>query len=185
MKLYASYISPFARHCRIILLETGLECEFIETDSASSALNSPTKKVPFFEDGEIFLTDSSAIVKYLREKAGQGFCTDATEYDRFCMVNTLLDATYLLFMLEKDGITPKQSPYLQRHEARVQSSIIELNRISWPGRAPYNDAELRLLCYLDWVKFRQRFNFDEHKNLVDFLASARSYQPFIQTVPQA
>ncbi|RZA06776.1 MAG: hypothetical protein EOO68_04495 [Moraxellaceae bacterium] len=76
MKLYGSYTSPFVRHCRIAILETHGECEFIETDQAVSAAKSPTKRVPFFEDGEIFLTDSNAILKYLREKSGQIYLAD-------------------------------------------------------------------------------------------------------------
>jgi glutathione S-transferase len=111
MKLYGSYTSPFVRHCRILLLESGLPCEFIVTDGVASAAKSPTKKVPFLEDGELFLTDSCSIVKYLREKNMQAFCFTAIEYDRFCLVNTLLEATVNLFMLEKDGILPAQSAY--------------------------------------------------------------------------
>jgi glutathione S-transferase len=53
----------------------------------------------------------------------------------------------------------------------------------WPSAGPYNDAELRLLCYLDWVLFRKRFTFDEYPNLTAFLAGARAYQPFTQTIP--
>lgn len=185
MKLYGSYTSPFVRHCRIVLLETGLDCEFIETDGAASAAKSPTKKVPFFEDGEVFLTDSGAIVKYLREKAGQVFCPGAFEYDRFCMVNTMLDASINLFLLEKDGITPEQSPYLKRHVARIQSSLADLDAMELPATAPYNDAELRLLSFLDWVLFRKRLTFAEYNNLTGFLANAASYPAFAQTAPHA
>ena len=53
MKLYGSFTSPFARHCRIVLLETGQACDFVETDYAASAAASPAKKVPFLQDGDI------------------------------------------------------------------------------------------------------------------------------------
>lgn len=183
MKLYGSYTSPFVRHCRILLLESGLPCEFIVTDGAASAAKSPAKKVPFLEDGELFLTDSCSIIKYLREKNMQAFCFTAIEYDRFCLVNTLLEASVNLFMLEKDGILPAQSAYLQRHVARIQSGLATLDGMRWPSAGPYNDAELRLLCFLDWALFRKRFTFDEYTNLTAFLAAARAYQPFTQTIP--
>lgn len=183
MKLYGSYTSPFVRHCRIVLLESGLPCEFIVTDGVASAAKSPTKKVPFLEDGDLRLTDSCSIIKYLREKNRQAFCFTAIEYDRFCMVNTLLDASVNLFMLEKDGVVPQQSAYLQRHEARIRSGLAELDAMRWPHAGHYNDAELRLLCYLDWVLFRKRFTFDEFTNLTAFLTGARTYQPFVQTIP--
>ena len=107
MKLYGSYTSPFVRHCRIALLETGLACEFIETDQAGSAAKSPTKRVPFLEDGDVFLTDSSSILKHIREKAGTAFLSSASELDLFAMVNTALDATVNLFFLERDHLPPK------------------------------------------------------------------------------
>lgn len=185
MKLYGSYTSPFVRHCRIVLLETDLDCEFIETDGAASAAKSPTKKVPFLEDGGLTLTDSCAIVKYLREKSGQAYCPTVIEYDRLCLVNTLLDASVNLFMLEKDGILPEQSNYLKRHVARIQSGLIEFNQMVLPVAGPYHDAELRLACFLDWVLFRERLVFDEYKNLTDFLKGAHQYPPFAKTVPFA
>lgn len=185
MKLYGSYTSPFVRHCRIVLLESGLPCEFILTDGVASAAKSPTKKVPMLEDGELVLTDSCSIVKYLREKNMQAFCFTAIEYDRFCLVNTLLDASVNVFMLGKDGILPEQSAYLQRHQARIQSGLATLETMRWPSAGPYNDAELRLLCYLDWALFRKLFSIDEYTNLTQFLTSARQYLPFSQTIPHA
>lgn len=183
MKLYGSYTSPFVRHCRILLHESNLDWEFVETDGVASAAQTPTKKVPFLRDGDLALTDSCSIVKYIREKNGQPFCFTVLEYDHLCMVNTMLDASVNLFMLEKDGITADQSKYLQRHSARIKASLAELNQRVWRDTGPYNDAELRLLCYLDWVLFRKRFTFDEYTNLTAFLTSARNYLPFTKTAP--
>lgn len=183
MKLYGSYTSPFVRHCRILLHESNLAWEFVETDGSASATQTPTKKVPFFKDGDLALTDSSSIVKYLREKNGQPFCLTALEYDHFCMVNTMLEASINLFMLAKDGITPDQSKYLQRHTARIQTTLAELNQRTWREDGPYNDVELRLLCYLDWVLLRKLFTFDEYENLTHLLISARHYLPFVKTAP--
>lgn len=73
MQLFGSYTSPFVRHCRIALIETGLDCEFVETDYAESARRSPTKKVPYLQDKDVMLFDSCSILKYLREKAGGTF----------------------------------------------------------------------------------------------------------------
>jgi len=43
LELYGSYTSPFVRHCRIALLESGLAFTFVETDQVSSAKLSPTQ----------------------------------------------------------------------------------------------------------------------------------------------
>lgn len=183
MKLYGSYTSPFVRHCRIALLETQEDFEFIETDQASSAIKSPTQRVPFLEDGEIFLTDSSSIIKYLREKAGRTFCQSAQELDNFCLVNTALDATVNLFFLKRDGVDIEQVPYLQRQAARIQSTLAELNQLKLAGSAPYNDTELRLACFIGWAKFRKQLDFSGFETLETFYAGALKYSFFQATEP--
>jgi glutathione S-transferase len=189
MKLFGSYTSPFVRHCRIVLLETELPCEFIETDQAGSAAQSPTKRVPFLQDGDIFFSDSSSIIKYLREKAHQKFCASTQELDEYCMVNTVLDASVNVFFLERDGVKADEVPYIQRQIARIDSSLSELNNINLPMSAPYNDAQLRLACYIGWAKFRNLAGFSlteksEFQHLEDFFAAAQQHQHFIATAPK-
>jgi glutathione S-transferase len=183
MKLYGSFTSPFVRHVRIVLLETGLPCEFIETDQAGSAAQSPTKRVPFLQDGDMFLTDSSSIIKYLREQAGQEFCRTAKELDEFCLVNTALDTTVNLFFLKRDGVDVQSIPYLQRQVARIESSLAELNQLFLPERAPYTDAQLRLACYIGWCKFRQQIDFAPYPALESFYGTISVYPPFVATTP--
>jgi glutathione S-transferase len=183
MKLYGSYTSPFVRHCRIVLLESQEGFEFIETDQASSALKSPTKRVPFLEDDEIFLTDSSSIIKYLREKNGKPFCQSAQELDNLCLVNTALDATVNLFFLKRDGVDIEQIPYLQRQAARIQSTLAELNLLKLANSAPYSDTELRLACFIGWAKFRKQMELSEFENLERFYAGILEYPFFQATEP--
>lgn len=73
MELYGSYTSPYVRHCRLAMLEAGLDFKFVETDALASARKSPTQKVPFLKDGDITLNDSCSIVKYVRERSGKRF----------------------------------------------------------------------------------------------------------------
>ncbi|WLD56708.1 glutathione S-transferase [Salinispirillum sp. LH 10-3-1] len=183
MELFGSYTSPFVRHCRIALLETGLACTFVETDYAESARRSPTKKVPYLHDGDVMLFDSCSILKYLREKAGGSFLADVKQYDRFSMINTALDATVNLFLLEKEGVTPANNDYLKRQQARVESSVAEMNRFVLAQQAPYNDAELRLACYIDWVIFRNRLDLSPYPELTAFVTQAHAYEPFHVTRP--
>jgi glutathione S-transferase len=183
MKLYGSYTSPFVRHCRIVLLETNYTCEFIETDQATSAIKSPTKRVPFLEDGDVFLTDSISILKYLREKAGQAYLPSTEELNQFCIVNTALDTTANLFFLERDGVALQAYEYTRRQSSRIVSSLDEINKLALPEQAPYNDVHLRLACYLGWGLFRNRINIDTHQNLKIFLAGISHYKPFVDTAP--
>lgn len=185
MKLFGSYTSPFVRHCRIALIETRADCEFIETDQATSAVQSPTKRVPFLEDGDIFLTDSSAILKYLREKAGQSWMTTAKELDDFCLANTALESTVNVFFLKRDGVDTDAYEYTRRQIARIQSTLEELNKLQLPASAPYNDAQIRLACYLGWALFRERVTLENLPNLQAFIDGINQYKPFADTAPKA
>lgn len=187
MKLFGSYTSPYVRHCRIVLLETGLACEFVKSDAAVSAASSPTKRLPFLQDGELLLTDSAAIVRHLRERAGQPFLPEVSALDRFCLINTALDTAANLFMLEKDGVTPEQSPYLARQRARIETCLQTLEADPTTpgtnGAAPGDDVWLRLVCFLDWTQFRKRLSLEPFPALSRVLACARDYEPFAATTP--
>lgn len=192
MELYGSYTSPFVRHIRIALLESGIPCTFVETDAAGSAKRSPTQKVPFLswiENGEQhMLTDSSAILKYVRERSGGSFFGDARNtldaFNAFCTANTLLDTAINLFYLEKDGITAQQSAYLARQQARLQTGLADLENLVFSRQAPYTDAELRIACFIDWALFRHRLTLDGLPKLQGFLDGIRSYPHFAATAPK-
>lgn len=185
MQLFGSYTSPFVRHCRIAVIETGQAVEFIETDAQASARQSPTKRVPFLRDGELTLTDSASIVRHLRECAGQAFLPRVQDLDHFCLINTVLEANVNLFFLEKEGITPAQSPYLQRQRDRVESTLAELDGLALPAEGPYSDVQLRLGCLLAWGRYRQRFSVDHLPHLQALLSRIDQYPPFADTAPPA
>jgi glutathione S-transferase len=183
MKLYGSFTSPFVRHVRIVLLETAQACEFIETDQAGSSAQSPTQRVPFLQDGNIFLTDSSSIIKYLREKAGGEFCKTAQALDVWCLVSTAVDTTVNLFFIKRDGVNIETIPYLQRQAARIQTTLEELNKLPMPSAAPYSDTQLRLACFMGWAKLRQQIDFSAYDNLEKLYTGALQYKHFQATQP--
>ena len=192
MKLYGSYTSPYVRHIRIALLESGTAFSFVETDAAGSATLSPLQKVPFlsFTDNgqQITLTDSSVILKYIREHNGGTFFNDMqntlTAFNSYCAANTLLDTAINLFYLEKDGLTAQQSVYLARQQARLQTGLAELEKLPLSKMAPYNDAELRIACFLDWALFRERITLNNLPALQQFIDGVRRYPHFVATAPE-
>jgi glutathione S-transferase len=193
MELYGSFTSPYVRHIRIALLESGLPCAFVETDAAASATLSPTQKVPFLkytENGqEKHLSDSSAILKYIREKSSKTFFCDAkntlANFDNFCMANTLLDTAINLFYLEKDGVTPQSSVYMARQQSRLQTGLAELNKLTFSSVAPFGEAELRIACFLDWALYRKRLSLEGFPALQKLLVDMHSYPHFVDTAPPA
>ena len=183
MILYGSYTSPYVRHCRIVLNDSGCQWSFQEVDYAGSAKQSPTKKVPFLKDQQLTLTDSSSILKYLREKFSGQWFADINDYDLFCMVNTLLDSAVNLFLLEKDGLTPDSSRYLNRQSERVNTGLELLNERLSPCQSPLSDGQIRAACFLGWGVFRNRFSLENHSQLQAFLDSANQWPAFEQTAP--
>ncbi|MGQ4277318.1 glutathione S-transferase [Pseudidiomarina sp. E22-M8] len=183
MKLFGSYTSPFVRHCRIVLAQHQQQFEFVPTDYAQSAQHSPAQRVPFFSHNGLQLHDSSSILRYLRSLAEQPFCQDPEQFDLYCLVNTALDTTVNLFLLERDGITVDQVSYLQRQQSRVTSILDELNQRDWPVGDATNDAHLRLACFLSWAQFRERLDIHQWPELQSFLTTMNQQAWFANTHP--
>jgi glutathione S-transferase len=185
LKLFGSYTSPYVRHCRIALLETHTPFELVLADMTVSAQQSPTQRVPYLQDGEVFLADSAAILRYAREKAGQVFCATPERLDKFCLVNTAMDACINLFFIGRDGVDVGSIPYLQRQASRIATTLAELDKSALPNTVPVDDADLRLACFIGWAKFRKQLDFAAYSNLDAFYARMLSYQPFLDTLPPA
>ena len=183
MQLYGSYTSPFVRHCRVALLQGGFDFDFVEADYAMSADNSPAGKVPFFNDGNLTLTDSSSILKYVREKSGMGFLTDIEDYENFALTNTVLDSAINLFLLEKDDVGPDQSNYLGRQKNRIENGLKELNRRFDPSQGIARDSALRCACFVDWGLFRHRISIEELSNIQGLMEAANKVEEFAATAP--
>ncbi|RUO63162.1 glutathione S-transferase family protein [Pseudidiomarina insulisalsae] len=183
MKLFGSYTSPFVRHCRIVLAQNDVKFEFVPTDYAQSAQQSPAKRVPFFSDNEVKLHDSSSIIRHLRSVAGQSFCDSIEDFDLYCLVNTALDTTINLFLLDRDGVRLEDVGYLQRQQSRVEAILDELNQRDWPEADAHNDAHLRLACFLSWAQFRERLDIHQWPKLQAFLASVNQQPWFANTHP--
>ena len=181
MKLYGSVTSPFVRHCRIALMQGGLDWELVEIDAAESGAKSPTKKVPFLQDGDVNLADSCSILKYAREKSGSEFFPDVQDYDVFCMANTAIDASINLFLLQNDGLDTSQSKYLGRQAARVESALDSLDATVQKSDLELTDGIIRLACLLEWGVFRNRFSLDSRPGLQKVIEFANQDSVFQST----
>ena len=183
MKLHGSYTSPFVRHCRIALMQEGVDFDFVETDHAMSAETSPAAKVPFLADGDLLLTDSSSILKYVREKSGGSFLADLDDYENFALTNTVLDSMINVFLLENEGFGADKIQYVGRQKNRISSGLKTLNQRVDPARGITMDSALRCACFIDWALFRKRITLDGLDNLRDLLAVANEVEVFAATAP--
>ncbi len=183
MKLFGSYTSPFARHVRIALSESQLPFEFIETSFDDSAEQSPTKKVPFLKDGNITLSDSTSILRYIREKSGVLFLTDIMQLELYCLINTLADSTINLVILEKNGLDTQTNTYCIRQAARIQDGLDNLNHRQLSKDNMDIDSYWRLACFLDYGLFRNAFDLKGRQHLQALLDNARLDSLFKLTEP--
>ncbi|NBB92811.1 MAG: glutathione S-transferase [Gammaproteobacteria bacterium] len=186
MQLYGTYTSPYVRHCRIALAESGQHYELVQTDYEQSARLAPARRVPFLKAGDRVLNDSLSILKFIRESAGGAFLPDVDDCDLFALSNTALDTAINLFLLEKDGLTPEPSNYLARQAGRVGDILNALNQraATRPEKnSAFTDGELRLGCFLDWALFRERLDLSEHAELARFLERLKQYPEFVETAP--
>ncbi|MDJ0841610.1 MAG: glutathione S-transferase family protein [Acidobacteriota bacterium] len=181
MQLHGSYTSPYVRHCRMALSQEGFDFEFVATDFTQSNQQSPTRRVPFLHDGDLFLTDSTAILFHIRQKAGKPLFQDAAQCNRYCMVNTVMDTGVNIFLLERDGIT--DSPYIQRQKARVDSGFEALAAFAADWDGSWDDSWIRMACLLAWVNFRKRYDISGYDSLVALLAAADDLPFFTETTP--
>ena len=74
MKLYMHPVSTATRPVRLLIAENGIKCdeEMVDLKGAHyqepyASIN-PNRMVPMLEDGDLRLTESSAILKYLADK---------------------------------------------------------------------------------------------------------------------
>jgi len=186
IQLFGTKTSPYVRHCRIALIEGGLDFELVETDYDRSARMTPTRRVPFMIDGEIELRDSLSILRHIRDRSRRPFFPDVQDLDLFAMVNTALDTAVNLFLLEKDGLTPERSPYLERQAGRVLDLLGTFeHRVDGQALEPTaaSDGQIRLGCFLAWGLFRQRFSLSAHPSLNNFLERFGGYDAFAETAP--
>ncbi len=186
MKLYGSLTSPYARHCRIALVGSGLDCELVLKAPAEMIGVSPTARIPYLDTGSFHLSDSTSILKYLRDQSDAEFITRARDFDFFCLSNTVLDSAINLLMSKRlDGLEPAQSKYLARQAARIDTGLADLENRELSAQLPLNDAEIRLACLLDWGLFRNLFSLAPYPRLQVFLDLARSWSAFSETAPPA
>ncbi len=185
MKLYGNYPSPFVRHCHIALIESGLTFEFVDADH--DTLRTPMKKIPFFEYEEEgqnkMLTDSSSILRYIRESSDLIYLPTVQDLNDFCAVNTLIDSQVNLFLLQKEGLTADSVKYLQKQKDRIQTGLLEFETRTFSKQTPWTDVEIRLACFLAWVRYRNHFSLEPYPKLMSLLESFDAYEPFQKTTP--
>src|SRR5690606_30517769 len=124
--LIGSQRSPYARACRMLMIQNGIDFEFRilnfvddAKDADVLAKESPINKVPILIDGNRRIFDSRVIMNYLADKHDlRPLSIDEENY--LSAVYSCLDSGVILFLLRRDGFdlgTP--GFFLSRQRARI------------------------------------------------------------------
>ena len=195
MKLYGVRTSPYVRHARVALTQSNLEWE-LEQVTLDTISRSPTLRVPFLIDGDLTLSDSSVIVRYVREQSHQAFLATVADHELFALATSVLDTAVNVYLMNIGdsadlaevpagasaiGFDPKT--YFERQQERIAVGMQELEHCQLSSSQPYTDGEIRLACLLDWAAYRGTIDLSGKDNLCRFLNEIRMWQPFAETAP--
>jgi glutathione S-transferase len=192
MKLFGHDTSPYVRRVRVLLAELGVPFERDVhgwQDAVEEMLRrNPLMRVPVLVDearGDQMLVDSKLMAAYLYEHSAAAPAAPAghvplqptlfregRRYDDenvLLVVDGALDSAINVFLMERDGVLPAASSYLERQQHRVERCLIWLER-AYDGRTTLGDGvvsftDLSVVCALDWMTFRKRYDVTRHPAL--------------------
>jgi len=131
MKLYMHPVSTATRPVRLLLAENGIPCEDVMVDILKgdhhkepyASLN-PSRLVPMLEDGELRLTEGSAILKYLADK--HGLPSYPKDLKKRAKVNEMMDwlNTQLYRALGYYLVYPQLFPHHKRRSDEAHAGTI-------------------------------------------------------------
>ena len=143
MKLHAHPISTVSRPVMLFIADNKIDCETVVVDLMTGehmqepfAKLNPNKLVPVLEDGDLVLTESSAILKYLAEKIGSS--TYPKDLVKRAKVNEMMDwfNTGLYRDYGYNMIYPQVYPHHKRSPDEANKTVTEWGKAqaqNWLG----------------------------------------------------
>jgi glutathione S-transferase len=189
LKLFGHDSSPYVRRTRILLHELDLEFErdthgWIDPVPEFVA-QAPIKRVPMLDRGPgaavRYVYESRVIAAVLYERPERKpakdlqptlFAKALEDHDQnvLSVLDGALDAAINVFLVERDGVGPQQSSYLERQTTRVAECLDWANAqyagrpTLTPGTLAYVD--LAAVSTIGWLRFRQRADVARWPHLV-------------------
>ena len=197
MKLFYSPNSPFARKCRIVMLEKGLEdkVELIIADpmqhSDELLAATPLGTIPaLITDDGLHICDSTLICEYL-DAQSSGTTLHPMDESRMCvmamavMADGIMNAAVTCVL---EGRRPKEmqyTPWVERKEAAMMRTIAKFAAIPME-QSSFSIGIINLAVALDYVSFRHpHLNWrSEHPKLANWLDEFTKRPSFQTTQPK-
>ena len=171
MKLYMHPVSMTSRPVRLFIAESGINVDEQVVDLFTgehhkepyASLN-PNRLVPMLEDGDLRLTESSAILKYLADKVGSpAYPKDLKQRAK---VNEMMDWLNTNFYREYayNLIYPQLFPHMKRPNEEVQKATLEWGKERAKGW-------LQLLND-HWIGPKNQYLCGDQITIADYLGAA-------------
>lgn len=173
MKLLGSSTSPYVRRIRLLLADEPHEFvnwDIYDADREQLRRHNPALKIPLLEDddGQV-VYDSRVISRYLAAKQGQAPLTWDDE-NRLTLIDAANDSGVTLILSQRSGIdTDADRLFHNLQHERIASSMRALSDMADSGQFDgWNYPAMCLYCLVDWVEFRQLFDFTDCAALLAF-----------------
>ena len=192
MKLYGSYTSPYVRRLRILLAQTDYELVTVDVfgkDRAMLTKLSPTVKIPMLVDehqGEpLVLNDSGLIYRYLVENKGFTGLSYAQQ-NLLTVIDACNESLVNMMIMRRSDIDGSQDKlFFTIQRDRQQASFDLLEQEVGQGKfAQWNYLSISLLVLMEWVQFRQLYDFSNYPNLLQFLSDNQHHIGVKNTAPK-
>ncbi len=189
MKLIGSTTSPYVRRLRMWMseIEHGFEHVdiFNSADRARLVALNPTLKVPMLEDDARIISDSGAIYGYLTKKLNK---TELSweQANLLTLIDSVNDSLVQMFLLSRSDIdTNADNFYFRLQRERCDTIFTELDKAAQKGAfVQWDYVTISLFCLLDWVSFRERYDYSGLSNLVAFHQSTSDNKEAQATDPR-
>lgn len=196
LKLYGTTTSPYVRRVRVVANELGVETSLINTATEQGQQQlrelSPVWKVPCAQlEGQVMF-DSAVITQHLLTVRGPGPLgvhdpADANTDNLLTAIDGALDALINVVYMGREGVVPSSSDYLEKQQARAANAMTWLEQqVCGIWLSPverFGLPEIALCTTLDWMGFRNAYDFSVHRGLVACLEAHASRPSLLATQP--
>jgi len=177
MKLLGSTTSPFVRRLRLYSVQLNItNFDFVNLDIFANSEDrqlltekNPAQKVPALLDEDQCISDSRVIFRYLSQKYQQPSLTWPQE-NLLTLIDAANDSLISLFLLKRSGLDTSEDRFFfnLQHE-RVEKTFAALDQAAKKGEfEQWHYPAICLYCLLDWVEFRQLYDFKPLVDLAEF-----------------
>ena len=198
MKLFASTTSPYARKVRIMLIEHGLEHEFVTESLADPNSNvnrlNPLGKVPLLQrdDGEQ-LFNSPMIAEYIDSLATSPLIPNDADLrwqvQRWhALGDGIVDAVVTRMLEERRPEDKQSSAVIKKQEGKVAAAFKFADEHYSGGEFLIADqfslADIAFAVAIEYTDFRYQHNWQEnYPRLAEWLGGISQRASFKKTIP--